>query len=155
MVVLLHFVPHINLAPLLKEASPMSAPPKNLNHIICGPDFEYCGVPEFLQPASTNFTGVTTRDYGLFPSFPFGIPAALVHLPLLLGVFCWPPTQVRARNIHIFALTAGIPLGPLTPIVYIEWVFAVGLAFAVCLGVQEEIREANRVRARNESSRRT
>lgn len=128
----------------------MTAPPQEFNHIFCGPDFEYCGVPEFIQTSSTNFPSlpdVAYRSYGIFPCIPFGIPAELVHLPLLVGVFCWPRSWVRARNTHIFALVLGIPLGPLTPVVYMEWIFAVSLAFAVCLGAQEEYREASRIRA--------
>jgi hypothetical protein len=147
MIVLLHFIPHINLTPLCKEASPMTTSPQEFGHILCGPDFEYCGVPEFLQTSSTNFPSlpvVPRRGYGIFPCIPFGIPAALVHLPLLVGVFCWPRSWVRVRNTHIFALVLGIPLGPLTPVVYVEWICAVTLAFAVYLRFQEEIREASR-----------
>ena len=116
----------------------MSTTLQDFNHILCGPDFEYCGVPEFLrttpvQPASP-----------IIQSPPY-LPSGVVHGALLVGVFCWPAKLVWARNAHITVLAVLIPLGPLTVITYIEWVFAMALFMAVWLGHREDLREASRI----------
>ncbi len=115
----------------------MTAPPQNIEHIICGPDFEYCGLPEFLQAASTlGPASLSAVPRPVFHSVPY---AEVGHLALLVGVFCWPRDWSKARAAHVFALVVTIPFtARLTPALYMEWVFAVALAFSLCLGAREE-----------------